>query len=273
MNKRLTSTNHNILKNILWIILTIFFILGIISSALNIINFFTFWIEQGRTFVSLGEYLTPSLPFYTIALIAATVLAVLIQLDTIKLQKKEFEDNKNNTKKDNFINHFFHLLKIYENIVNSIEYRKIVSGHWESFYKHAAFTQVYESLFSLLESKDNKDTLIKSKELKNDFNNFYQKFNSNNQKYIGHYFRTLYQIIKLIDLQKNFLNKEERQFYSDILRAQLSSYELVLIFYNCLSTFGEKLKPYVIEYNLVKHLDESILIETRKDDYLKLFYG
>ena len=74
----------------------------------------------------------------------------------------------------------------------------------------------------------------------------------------------------MIDNQDSNLSFLEKKFYSGILRAQLSSYELLMIFYNCLAKQGEKLKEYVIKYEILKHMDKNLLIDIKKDEFLKL---
>lgn len=74
---------------------------------------------------------------------------------------------------------------------------------------------------------------------------------------VGHYFRNLYNIVKFV---KNS-EFEEKKLYTNMIRAQLSSFELGLLFYNCLSEMGkEKFKPLVEEFGLLKNLDKTILI-------------
>ena len=73
----------------------------------------------------------------------------------------------------------------------------------------------------------------------------------------GHYFRMLYSILKFIDRSAS---DNDRHFYSNILRAQLSRYELTMIFYNSLSSYGkDKMLPLVKRYNLLKHLEKNTL--------------
>lgn len=68
---------------------------------------------------------------------------------------------------------------------------------------------------------------------------------------IGHYFRNIYQILKFVDTSE----VENKLFYSNLLRAQLSSDELALLFYNCLSEFGsKKFKPLLERYEFLEHL-------------------
>jgi len=84
------------------------------------------------------------------------------------------------------------------------------------------------------------------------YNSLYNDEKSN----LSHYFRTFYHIIKFID-NSEIENKKQ---YISIARAQLSSYEQIIIFYNCLHDNGkEKFKPLIEKYALFKNIDESLI--------------
>ncbi|EIJ36986.1 putative phage abortive infection protein [Thiothrix nivea] len=90
--------------------------------------------------------------------------------------------------------------------------------------------------------------------IKKRYGNFYLGKNGED---LGQYFRTLYNILKFIDNNKEIDNKK---LYTNLLRAQLSRYELALLFYNCLSDFGEqKMAPLVKKYEILKHLEERTI--------------
>lgn len=92
---------------------------------------------------------------------------------------------------------------------------------------------------------------------------------------IGHYFRNLYWIMKMIDTSVDMLaedknenvnNLNKRRFYTDyirkrnyanIVRAQLSESEMALLQINCLSAVGADLKYYVEKYSLLKPLGKN----------------
>jgi len=56
---------------------------------------------------------------------------------------------------------------------------------------------------------------------------------------LGHYFRHLYQMIKLVANEK-ILDEDEKYEFTKIVRAQLSDNEQILLYYNSLSIMGEK---------------------------------
>ena len=79
--------------------------------------------------------------------------------------------------------------------------------------------------------------------------------------YFDHYFRHLYRIIKFVD-ETDLLpnNTEIRYKYTSIVRAQLSRYELIWIFYICLSGNGiTKFKRLVENYSLLKNIRIELL--------------
>ncbi|KIX19925.1 hypothetical protein SY27_15460 [Flavobacterium sp. 316] len=88
------------------------------------------------------------------------------------------------------------------------------------------------------------------------YNFIYEKVNTD----FGHYFRNLYRLIKMIDEQTFDQDSVENDFkkkyyYTSIVRAQLSDYELYWLFFNCLFEYGEKFKPLVEKYAFLKIMD------------------
>ncbi|MGF9811406.1 putative phage abortive infection protein [Bacillus toyonensis] len=105
------------------------------------------------------------------------------------------------------------------------------------------------------------DTL---KEIKQDT---YEKLYKRHEKIIGHYYRNLYRIVKLIqnntfDNESEERDNEEKRMYRGILRAQLSSFELLMLFYNiAYSEKGKKFKELIVGINFFDdHLIEKDFI-------------
>lgn len=90
---------------------------------------------------------------------------------------------------------------------------------------------------------------------------------------VGHYFRNLYSILKMIDSTQEFTPENKRRSfiisrriytdyvrrrgYTNIVRAQLSEAEMALLQINCLGSYGEDLKFYVELYSMLKPLERS----------------
>lgn len=57
------------------------------------------------------------------------------------------------------------------------------------------------------------------------------------QSRLGHYFRHLFQMVQFVEKEK-FLSENEKYFFVKTLRAQMSTFELAIFFFNSLSDFG-----------------------------------
>ncbi|HQY44224.1 MAG TPA: putative phage abortive infection protein [Paracoccaceae bacterium] len=85
--------------------------------------------------------------------------------------------------------------------------------------------------------------------LRPDYEGFYER----NGNKIGHYYRVMYNILSFIDRSC----PSDKPFYSRIVRAQLSNSEVQILFHNCLSKYGEKMKPLVEKYSMLKHFSPT----------------
>lgn len=84
-------------------------------------------------------------------------------------------------------------------------------------------------------------------------------------QFFDHYFRHLYRIFKYIN-ESNLIEDTERYNYAAIVRAQLSEYELLMLFYNALNVEDDgalKFKSLIEKYALFNNIrkDELARIE------------
>ena len=195
---------------------------------------------------------------------AVIIYTMLLQRQELRLQRKELEDTRaelqgqklqlaaqNETlRKQNFENTFFQLLRLHNDILNAIDLtddRNITTRGRDCF---AVFGRRFFSVFQ----HDYRDQPSRSELEK--INGAYSAFFQRNQNEIAHYFRTLYNIVKFVHQSE----VADKRFYTNLIRAQLSSAELLMLFYNCLSDLGrEKFKPLVEEYGLLKNLPQNLL--------------
>jgi len=187
-------------------------------------------------------------------------LELLYQKEELKLNRKELAETREEFKlqnktlsKQNFENLFFQMLRNYTDIVHHID---IGSGDSrqsgrDCFYElYRLFKQRYGEFSQITDEK-------KRIELA------YEKFFNDYQSDLGNYFKNLYHLFKYI----NNSTIDDKEMYINIMRAQLSTYELALFFYSCLSSYGKKkFKPLIERYNLVKNLPKNILIKSEHAD-------
>ena len=205
------------------------------------------------------------------------------QREELKETRQEFITQNKTLKAQRFENTFFNLVSLHNQIVNDIDYDKRVSRGFNSADSETVIVKGRDVF------RDRFNNLHASLEESSDFNKTYLEFYKKRKTDFGHYFRNLYRIIKMVHqtefisldelenkLDRNCTKEElelcnhiERYKYTCIVRAQLSDYELLLLFYNCLSDNGiEKFKPLVEEYALLKNLPkEDIFDQTLIDRY------
>lgn len=183
-------------------------------------------------------------------------------------QKNEMIQQNNTLRIQKFENTFFQMLNLFNSIVNSMDLRnKRVTSEVISTGRDC-FEIFYKRLRSCLAQlgDDTQDSASIEITLRA-FDDFY----NDNRADVSHYFRTLYHIVKFID-RSEIENKKQ---YISIVRAQLSSYEQMLLFYNCLHSNGkEKFKPLIEKYRLFKNIDDSLIInENHFSEYQESAYG
>lgn len=74
---------------------------------------------------------------------------------------------------------------------------------------------------------------------------------------LGHYYRHLYQTLTYITSQ-DFLDDDEKYSYIKMLRAQMSNFEQLHIYYNAISWFPTEWNVFFTEYRFIKNLPLSL---------------
>ena len=99
--------------------------------------------------------------------------------------------------------------------------------------RHGSSARGREAIRHLAGKFRNKYTESEHKESEGErIRDAYNEFHHTFQPHIGHYFRNLYQILRFINDSPSEV--EDKKLYGRLVRAQLSSDELFLLFYNCL---------------------------------------
>lgn len=188
----------------------------------------------------VGGVLNPTFSFLALLALLATLG---LQIRELRISARELKNSAEALVKQNdtlrqqtFEATFFQLLRLHNDIVATME----LPGR--SLKGRACIEHYLYQLERILINE------AAAKNLEN-FMLFYNIFYRDHQATLGHYFRLLYNIVKLVKRTEGI----DKLFYTNLVRAQLSSAELKLIFYNCLSEWGnEKFKPLVEEFALLK---------------------
>ncbi len=186
-----------------------------------------------------------------------------LQRNELVLTRKEFAEGNRTSKQQTFENTFFQLLRMHYDIVGSMR----ISRGSTTLVGRECFSDLDNDLWS--HYSECVPAPAKVGEQGKYINDAYMNFFRDNQHLLGHYFRSLYNVIKFV----NRSSTEDKRLYTNLVRAQLSSTELKLLFYNCLSDLGrEKFKPLVEEFSLLKSLPkESIYPKETRNEQLALY--
>lgn len=225
--------------------------------------------------------------------ITAPFVGILAVLATFWAFWAQYEYNKrqyNFTVKEQFDHAFYEMLSIHESITDSLRLEVLeqasangtLISQREEVVKtgRAVFRYMYEEM-TVYEDETggmftyaNKKQFVGLKGLFEGNESPYPIYEANrNVSCLDHYFRQLYSIIKIIN-DNDDIDYSTKYYYTSIVRATLSQYELVLLFHNCLSSHGsERFKPLIEKYSILNNIRKDLLAGTANlNDYSEMAY-
>lgn len=201
-------------------------------------------------------------PFIAIAAAGLTFIAFWVQFKANNQQRHDIAIER-------FESNLFEMIHIQQEITNGLR----LEG---KDYNHNDFTKVgrdvFQSLYESIPVKVDVENTVAHLTLRRAFEI------SDKVKYsmrylkelwvLDHYYRHLYRIFKYIDdYDDSVVNKSLKYEYSSILRATLSPYELVMIFYNGFS--HSKFKMLIEKYAILNNLRYKLLASSEDRDLYK----
>lgn len=166
-------------------------------------------------------------------------------IDSSKAQEEQVKQYKI----QRFENTFFNMLSLQNEILNTVVFNsKSISPLNNPEDESSASRSAFSSILRWIDSEDGNE--------EGQFStlNNYDLFQVQANQVVGHYYRNFYQIIKFIG--DSGLCDDDKEKYARILRAQLSSDEIAVLFFNCLSPKVDsgQFKSFVITYKMLEHL-------------------
>lgn len=231
-------------------------IICILSIAISIL--FTFGFLHGRVLFKWDEYVlnTEIVGHYGdfIGGAIGTLVSIVLLYYTLKLQRRDSENNVQVYKQQQLNDLFFHLLKQYDDILKTFKTRTTDDNELQGRKAlHFKLKGMYEQFDVKENDSQNRKHAVSS------FLNFY----SVSRDFSPIYFRTLFRVFKLLETSDKCLRVHSIQLMK-ILRAQLSDSELALLRYNGMSRQGAQFVPLINKFNLLKHLPPLELMEYKR---------
>ncbi|MCY1299741.1 putative phage abortive infection protein [compost metagenome] len=135
------------------------------------------------------------------------------------------------------------LSTILQGILSSVTNISIQRGK-TVFEGRPAFEAVFEHIAQ--DSDETDSAITRYKHMQDQYNHV-----------LGHYFRNLYQALKVVNSYSEAqLTADEKRKYTSIMRAQLSTTELALLFLNCINGVSDQgqFRNLLVEYAMLEHL-------------------
>lgn len=180
--------------------------------------------------------------------------------DELAGQKEQMELQNQSLRQQMFEQTFFNLLNVFNQLVEQTN-EGLARRHTS---KHNLFTQAISKVRDALNNGDCKRLVaegLKSHTPKSEAELWVQQYAAYYLKNISkqpvemkRYYRILYNILKLVDRSE----VEEKNVYTNLLRAQLSDNELQLIALNCAREEGANLQAFIERYDILKHLPSEL---------------
>jgi hypothetical protein len=237
---------------------------------------------------------------------AALVYTMILQKAELRLQRKELEETRSEIRaqrvqleaqtqtftQQSFENTFFKLIELHHKIVNSTDTKDALKSGDDLVHGRDCFDawcRIFVYFCHNKASNNSRDLALWDRvngakthmewlceempeQFSQSFLDVWEEQYVKHRSDLGHYFRNFYHIVKLVDSQFN-LTSGQKQSYASILRAQLSSGEIGLLFYNGLPPRGSKFKPLIEQYALLKNLesDQLVLAKHRAEYHASAF--
>ena len=193
--------------------------------------------------------------------------------EELKGQKEQLEEQNKTLKIQRFENTYFQMLNQFQEIVNNISYSYIdILEEHHTVKGREVFLDSFEVAIHKTKLQDWNPLHINHKYvgmrdvIKSLGDEGY--YESITPTYFDHYFRFLYRILKFVETSPLVTDFEEEYEYTCMLRAMLSRYELVWLYYNGLSYGKDKLKPLIERYAMLNNLRSDLLTD-QKDKFGK----
>lgn len=173
--------------------------------------------------------------------------------DEVEAQRKEFEKQTAVFNKQTFENTFFQMLQQHNELIKSIN----IHRGGDIVYGRVAIQEYYQRF---IQFRVNGHLFANYNELSSDIEK-YTVFCHYESPQLNIFFKSIYHILKFVNVKEESKEIDNGHLYTNILRAQLSDKELVLLFLNCLSEElgSDKFRPLVEHYAFFEHLSPKYI--------------
>lgn len=198
---------------------------------------------------------------------AGLIYTIFLQKNELGLQRKELEFTRDELRGQKetmqaqnkqltlqaFEGTFFQMVRLHNELLNSID---LTSGGGDRAVKVLSGTDCFASAWTQYRGYFKKGTGYENKEgRKEQIEIAYGKLWNFFEGEFGHYYRSLYNVIKFVHNSE----VKDKKLYTNIVRAQISAQELIIMLYNGIYHSDSKFIPLIEEYALLKHIPHQAI--------------
>ena len=248
--------HSNLIKPLFWML--------IVAAVTALIVFIIdIWIhpKEASSLGTIGDFFGGVLnPIFTFLTFFGLIITIVIQRMELRLAREQYERTAVALNTQAIESTFFNTLELHHKIVDGLKFDPKIfpERHEEKALRLAGYKMptkpiyngrnVFAAIFK--DIQNNCNGIV-------ELHNCYKLIQTEHNHILGHYFRNLYQALKTVDnYSTDMLSTEQKQKYAGILRAQLSSSELALLFLNCLDRMVDdgQFKNLLVRYRMFEHL-------------------
>ena len=196
------------------------------------------------------------------ALFAGLAFAILIatlhsQREELALQREELAETRRIFMRQQFEDTFFQLVALHDKVTDNLELRPGAADYRRG---RACFPELLQRLKEAYQASDVPEADDEGR-LITAYASFYREV----EYMLGPYFRVMYNVMRYVDESR----MPDKKIYANLVRAQLSSHELALMFYSAaFYRQGVGMRKYLGRYNLLKHMPADKLFEPRHAEWM-----
>lgn len=170
---------------------------------------------------------------------------------TLLVQRQDLSDSQKQISRQQVESQFYNLLNLQQQVIQGFDLHTTRSNTTVTIQGRDCFRDWYRKLRSRFSPHNFMD-----KPIGEDGQHAYHTVLEVHQGDLGLYFRSLYTVFRFIEGSGD----SDQKHFALVVRSLLSDFELVFLFYNCLSSKGERFMRFAEMYALFDNLDVSLLL-------------
>lgn len=217
--------------------------------------------EQVTRAGTWGDSYGPFNAFISACAFASVVATLLLQSESIKNQEVD-------THRQRFEASFFELIRLMKELRSGISFQNSDEYYFKKNPSYAPppgkkrIRKEYSNIKAIQQANREIvhwliDGNIASNPSRNEIVNIYmRRIHSKSEATLAPYFRLIYTILNRIK-SDTVLSDHEKEYYGNLLRSQLTSYETTLLAINALSPVAKDLSNLIVYFRMLKYLPDG----------------